>query len=116
MGILKNARQYANKASLDDFVPEWLLRYTIYAPPNAILGETPEKQVEGSIIMMIWSVKTGLFTGGVTAIFVFFWGIFLMIGVLRWSDWFGSRYDTARSTLIPGMGGNGSYKIRRGDK
>ncbi|ELY68830.1 hypothetical protein [Natrinema versiforme] len=116
MGIIKNARQYIGDQSFDDFLPDWFLDLTIRALPRAFGFGTPEEQVTSSIILIGWSIATSLFTGGVTAVFVLFWLFWLSIGVLRWSDWFGDKFDSARSSIIPGMGSSGRYRVRRGDE
>lgn len=115
MGIIDNARQYVRDQSPDNFLPDWLLDLTVRAIPRAFGLGTPEEQVTSSIILIGWSIGTSLFTGGVTAVFVIFWLFWLAIGVLRWSEWFGDKYDSIRSGSLPGMGSNGRYGIRRGD-
>lgn len=115
MGIIQNARRYIDDQSLTTFIPDWLLDLTVRALPRALGFGTPDEQVTGAIVLIGWSIATGVFTGGVTVIFVAFWSFWLMIGILRWSDWFSKRYDSARSSAIPGLGANGRYKIRRDD-
>ncbi|USZ73793.1 hypothetical protein [Natronosalvus halobius] len=115
MGIIKNARKFIGEVSLSDFLPDWFLDLTVRALPQALGFGTAEEQVKGSIILIGWSIFTGLFTGLVTAVFVFFWGIFLLIGILRWNEWFGNKYDRAKSASLPGMKKSGKYRIRRGD-
>jgi len=115
MGIINNARQFVSEQSPDNFIPEWILDLTIRAVPRAFGFGTADEQVESSIILIGWSIATSLFSGGVTLVFVIFWGFWLTIGILRWSDWVGEKYDSVRSGSLPGMGSNGSYRIRRGD-
>lgn len=97
--------------SIDTFIPEWLLRLTLYAIPNALFGDTPQDQIEGSVILIGWSIATSVFTGFVTAVFVLFWGVFLIIGIVRFSDW-GSAAWSKTSSLTPGKGSGGRYETR----
>lgn len=88
-------------AELSTFVPDWLLKLTIEAIPKAFAGDTPQDQIEGSIILIGWSIATSLFTGGVTLFFVLVFGFFLMIGLFRFSDWGSSAWDKVSSPSIP---------------
>ncbi|WP_247005185.1 hypothetical protein [Halosolutus gelatinilyticus] len=104
---------FVRTVRLETFIPEWLLRLTIYAIPKAIAGKTPEDQIEGSIILIGWSIATSLFTGFLTIGFVLFWGIFLGIGIVRFSDWGSAAWDRKPSISLPGKGSDGRYKTRR---
>lgn len=99
--------------ALDTFIPEWFLRLTVYAIPNALIGQSPEEQIEGSLILIGWSIATSVFTGFVTAFFVFFWAIFLLIGILRLSDWGSSAWSRTTSVSLPGKGSGGRYSTGR---
>ena len=105
---------YAKGAELESFIPEWILKLTLYAIPHALWGETPAEQIEGSIILMGWGVFTSAFTGGATIVFVWFWSLFFWVGVLRYSDWGSSFWTnlTSFSFSRPGIGRDGSYKTR----
>lgn len=107
-------RYATEEAELETFIPEWFLRITVYAIPNAIAGETPGKQIEGSIILMGWGIFTSAFTGGATIVFVWFWSLFFWMGVFRYSDWGSSLWQktTSASASLPGRGSNGSYRTR----
>ncbi|WP_276257228.1 hypothetical protein [Halomontanus rarus] len=111
--IFSGLWSFVREAKLETFVPEWLLRLTVHAIPKALWGDTPEDQIEGSIILIGWSIATSLFTGFLTAGFVLFWGLFLMIGIVRFSDWGSSTWSRVTSPSLPGKGSGGSYKTRR---
>lgn len=98
---------------LDTFIPDWLLRITVYAIPAAVLGDTPEEQIEGSIILIGWSIATSLFTGFLTAGFVAFWSVFLFIGLVRFSDWGSAAWNRTTSVSLPGRGSQGRYTTRK---
>lgn len=100
-----------------DLVPDWILKLTVEAIPKALAGDEPRDQIEGSIILIGWSIATSLFTGGVTLVFVLLWGVFLTIGVLRFSDAGTQAWDKATSAgmpSLPGRDSDGSYGRRRG--
>lgn len=97
---------------LDAFVPEWIQRITIDALPKAVAGDDPEDQIEGALILIGWSIATSLFSGFITVGFVFFWGIFLVIGIARYSDWGSAAWNRATSPSLPGRGSDGSYRTR----
>lgn len=98
---------------LETFIPEWFLRLTLYAIPNALFGSTPQDQIEGSVILIGWSIATSLFTGFLTAGFVVFWSVFLFIGIVRFSDWGSSAWGRVTSPSLPGKGRGGQYSTRR---
>lgn len=102
-----------NDFQLETFIPEWFLRLTIYAIPNALFGKTPQDQIEGSVILIGWSIATSVFTGFVTVFFVFFWGFFLLIGIIRFSDWGSSAWSRSTSISLPGKGRGGRYRTRK---
>ncbi|MDS0280088.1 hypothetical protein NDI85_20080 [Halomicroarcula sp. S1AR25-4] len=102
---------------VSDLVPDWLLRITVEAVPKALYGDTPEDQIEGSVILIGWTIGTSLIWGWFTVAFVLFWGAFLTIGILRFSDIGSGAWEKTTSLLspsLPGRGGDGSYGRRRG--
>lgn len=103
-----------NEAELDTFIPEWFLKLTVHAIPNALCGETPAKQIEGSVILMGWGFFTSAFTGGATIVFVWFWSLFFWAGLIRYSDWGSAAWEktTSASISLPGRGSDGSYRTR----
>jgi len=115
--IYSGVRKLFSWSFVGDIVPDWLLRITVEAVPNALAGDEPEDQIEGAVVMVGWSIFTSLFTGFTTAVIAFFWAIFLLIGILRFSDVGSGAWDRATSTLapsLPGRGSDGSYGRRRG--
>jgi hypothetical protein len=108
-GLWKYIRE---DAELSTFIPEWVLRLTVHAIPKAIAGETPQDQIEGSIILIGWSIATSLFTGGTTAVFVLFWGFFLFWGTARFSDWGEAAWSRGTSVSMPGKDSAGRYRTR----
>lgn len=102
------------EAELETFVPAWFLRITLHAIPKAIAGDEPQDQIEGSIILIGWSIATSLFTGGATVVFVVFWAFFLFWGVFRFSEWGESAWSSATSVTgsLPGKSSTGKYRTR----
>ncbi|WP_135306364.1 hypothetical protein [Haloarcula amylovorans] len=115
--IASGLRSLFSWSLVKGIVPDWILKITVEAIPKALYGDDPQDQIEGSIILIGWSIATSLFTGGITLAFVLFWGVFLTIGVLRFSDAGSGAWDKTTSLFspsLPGRGGDGSYGRRRG--
>lgn len=85
-GWLENARVVVTEYRPDDFVPpavydtwEWLKCQL----PRAFGLGTPGEQMSSSIVLIITSIATSLFTGGVTLFFVGVFTLTFLGGALR---------------------------------
>lgn len=117
--IWEGLKSLATWSFAKDLIPDWILKITVLAIPEALWGETPKKQIHGSIILIGWSIVTSLFTGWLTLGFVLFWSIFLFIGILRFSSAGAGVWDSVTSILgggLPGRGSDGSYSRRKGGR
>lgn len=115
--IYRGVRSLVSWTFARDIIPDWILKITVEAIPDAFWGDTPREQIRGSIILIGWSIATSLFTGGVTAVFVIFFSIFLAIGIVRFSSVGSGAWDSLTSFTtpsLPGRGDDGSYGRRRG--
>lgn len=114
--MYRGVRSLVSREFVRDLVPDWILKLTVEAVPNALWGETPRDQIHGSIILMGWGIATSAFTGGATVVFVWFWSLFFWIGVIRYSDLGSGAWDKLTSVTrpeLPGRGSDGSYGRRR---
>ncbi|QIO25432.1 hypothetical protein [Haloarcula sp. JP-L23] len=115
--MYRGVRKLWSWSFLRDLVPDWILKLTVEAVPDALWGETPRDQINGSIILMGWGIATSAFTGGATVAFVWFWSIFFWIGVIRFSSAGSSAWKKLTSVgrpSLPGRDGDGRYGRRRG--
>lgn len=120
-GIIRNGRSYAESA-VSEYLEKYVLRFSVYAVPRAFGFGTADEQVEGSIILIGWSIATSLFTGLATVGFVLFWLIFLTIGVLRWSPYGSNMWSTLQQKTpgsagsVPGLGRGGRFRTTSSSK
>lgn len=115
--MYRGLRRLVNWSFAKDLVPDWILKLTVEAIPDALWGDTPRDQIHGSIILMGWGIFTSAFTGGATIFFVWFWSLFFWVGVIRFSSAGSSAWDklsALTSPSLPGRGSDGSYSRRRG--
>jgi len=94
------------------YIPDWLLRLTLWAFPNAVAGEEPKDQLEGVLIVMGWGIFASIIGPWGTAFWMLLWSPFLFIALFRLSDVGNSIWKDATGSL-PGLSGDGSYSTRK---
>jgi hypothetical protein len=109
--IVTGLWEFAHEFDPTAYLPEWLLRLTIYALPAALMADEPKDQIEGALIMMGWGIIWSLLGPFATALWVLAWSPFLLIGILRLSDAGDNAWDSATGWM-PGVSADGSYSTR----